>query len=52
VTRGEHNARLEANQRRTQAIVRSEPEREVLLGVLPMDVEVFGVLKDGGIAVR
>ena len=48
----EHDARLEASQRRAQAIVCSEPEGEVLSGVLPMDVEVFGVLKDRGIAVR
>ena len=41
----------EASQRRAQAKVRSVPEGEVLLGILPMDVEVFGVLKDRGIAV-
>jgi hypothetical protein len=48
----EHYARLEASQRRTEAIVRSEPEGEVLLGILSMDVEALGVLKDGVIAVR
>jgi hypothetical protein len=48
----EHNARLEASQRCTQAIVRSEPEGEVLLGILPVDVKVFGALKDRGIAGR
>ena len=48
----EYYARLEASQRRTEAIVRSEPEGEVLLGILSMDVEALGVLKDGGIAVR
>ena len=46
------NARLEASQRRAKAIMRSEPEGEVLLGILPMDVEKFGGLEDRGIVVR
>src|SRR5262249_55565023 len=48
----QHDARLKASQRRAQAIMGSEPEGEVLLGVLPMDVEMLGVLEDRGIVVR